>query len=66
MSPAEREDRRREKAEMNTEIPKITPIFWKLDQEHTVELVAQLSMAWRELESVLHAYSMRHCAHMGN
>jgi hypothetical protein len=66
LSPAEREDRRREKAEMNTEIPKITPIFWKLDQEHTVELVAQLSMAWRELESILHAYSTRHCAHLGD
>ena len=51
---------------MNTEIPKITPIHWKLNQEHTVELVAQLSMAWRELESVLHAYSTRHCVHMGS
>ena len=66
LSPAEREDRRREKMEMNTEIPKITPIHWKLDQEHTVELTAQLSMTWREIESVLHAYATRHCAHMGD
>ena len=49
---------------MNTEIPKITPIHWKLDQEHTVELTAQLSMSWREIESITHAYATRHCAHI--
>ena len=52
--------------EMNTEIPKIMPIHWKLNQEHTVELTAQLSMSWHEIESVLHAYATRHCMHMGN
>jgi hypothetical protein len=50
LSPEEREQVRREKADMKAEILKLTHVWWKLDMEHSIELAMQLSMFWRELE----------------
>ena len=64
LSPKEREQARRENADMKAEILKLTHIWWKLDMEHSIELAMQLSMFWRELEDVVYVWARRHCAHI--
>ena len=64
LSPEEREQVRREKADMKAEILKLTHVWWKLDMEHSIELAMQLSMFWIELEDVVYAWARRHCAHI--
>ena len=55
LSPEEREQVRREKADMKAGILKLTHVWWKLDMEHSIELAMQLSMFWIELEDVVYA-----------
>ena len=49
---------------MKADILKLTHVWWKLDMEHSIELAMQLSMFWRELEDVVHAWARQHCAHI--
>ena len=55
LSPEEREQVRRENADMKAGILKLTHVWWKLDMEHSIELAMQLSMFWIELEDVVYA-----------
>ena len=64
LSPKEREQVRREKADMKAEILKLTHVWWKLDMKHSIELAMQLSMFWRELEDVVYMWARPHCAHI--